>query len=63
MFILVMLVGLIFLVSGGVGLFYAFANIAGGTELWVVSIIVFSTFAVLGLAVLVFLALFNTEFD
>ena len=63
MFIIVMLVGLIFLVAGGAGLFYTLANIPGGTDLWVVGLIAFGAFAVLGIAVLIFLAIFNTEFD
>ena len=63
MFIFAMLMGLVFLVAGGGGLFYTLVNIPGGTDLWVVALIGFSTFVVFGIGLLIFLAIFNTEFD
>lgn len=63
MFLFTMLLGLIFLVAGGGGLFYTLVYIPGGSELWVVALIVFGVFAVVGIALLIFLALFNTEFE
>ena len=58
-----MLVGLLFLVAGGAGLFYTFINLASGDPLWVIAIIIFATFVLFGLGLIVFLALFNQEFD
>jgi hypothetical protein len=63
MFLFFMILALIFLIAGGVGLFYTFVNLTGGEPLWVFGIIVFGTFTIVGLAVLVFLGLFNQEFD
>jgi len=65
MFIFFLILGLIFLISGGVGLFYvnATANIASGTPIWIVGNLTFGTFALFGVAILVFLAFFNAEFD
>lgn len=58
-----MIMGLLFLVAGGAGLFYTFANLTSADPLWVIGIIVFATFTIFGLGLIVFLALFNTEFD
>ena len=58
-----MIMGLLFLVSGGAGLFYTFANLTSGDPVWVIALIIFATFTVFGLGLIVFLALFNTEFD
>ena len=63
MFLFFMIMALIFLIAGGVGLFYTFVNLASGDPLWVFGVIAFGTFAVVGLAVLVFLAMYNQEFD
>ena len=63
MFIFFMILGLIFLISGGVGLFYTNVNIDSGTALWIVGNITFGTFAIFGIAILVFMAIFNAEFD
>jgi len=65
MLIFFLILGLIFLISGGVGLFYVNtgAHIASGTPLFFVSNLTFSTFLVFGVAILVFLAFFNAEFD
>lgn len=63
MLVFFMILGLIFLISGGVGLFYTNTNLDLGTTLWIFGNITFSTFAVFGLAILVFIAIFNAEFD
>ena len=63
MFIFFMVFGLILLISGGAGLFYTNANIVSGAPLWIMGNITFGTFAVLGVGILVFLAIFNSEFD
>lgn len=58
-----MILGLIFLISGGVGLFYTNINLASGTHLWIYGNITFGTFIVVGIIVLLFMAIFNKEFD
>jgi hypothetical protein len=63
MFLFFMIIALIFLIAGGVGLFYTFVNLVSSDPLWVFGLITFGTFAIVGLGVLVFLALFNTEFE
>jgi hypothetical protein len=63
MFLFLMIFGLIFLISGGVGIFYTYTNIASTAPLWMFGTIIFGTFIVLGIGILVFLALFNAEFD
>lgn len=63
MFIIFMILGLIFLISGGVGLFYTNINLASGTHLWIYGNITFGTFIVVGIIVLLFMAIFNKEFD
>lgn len=63
MFIAFLILGLVFLVAGAVGLFYTNINIAVGSHLWVFGNITFITFAVVGLGILVFMALFNREFE
>jgi hypothetical protein len=63
MFILFMILALILLVAGGVGLFHVNINLAAGTNLWIYGNITFGTFTVVGIAVLLFMALFNKEFD
>ncbi|MGD1118372.1 MAG: hypothetical protein ABR886_02675 [Dehalococcoidales bacterium] len=65
MLIFFLILGLIFLVSGGVGLFYVNtgAHVASGTALFFIGNLTFATFVVFGLAILAFLAFFNAEFD
>jgi hypothetical protein len=65
MLIFFLILGLIFLTSGGVGLFYVNTadHIASGTPLFFVSNLTFATFVVFGVAILAFLAFFNAEFD
>lgn len=63
MFVFFMIIALIFLISGGVGLFYTNINLASGTHLWIFGNITFGTFTVIGIGALVFMALFNKEFE
>jgi hypothetical protein len=63
MLIFFLILALVFLVSGSIGLFYTNANLAAGTTLWVFGNITFGTFAFFGLAIIVFMAIFNAEFD
>lgn len=63
MFILFMIVALVLLVAGGAGLFYTNLNFGTGSSFWVFGNITFGTFTAIGLAVVVFMALFNTEID
>ena len=63
MFILFMVIGLIFLVSGGVGLFIVNINMAVGANTWIIGNITFSVFLIIGVLVLLFMAIFNREID
>jgi hypothetical protein len=63
MFIFFLIVGLIFLISGGFGLFYTNTSVVSGTALWVFGNITFGTFVVFGVAILIFMAIYNAEFD
>ena len=58
-----MILALIFLVVGGIGLFYTNINFASSSHYWIFGNLTFGTFTVVGIAVLVFLALFNSEFE
>jgi len=65
MLIFFVIFGLIFLVSGGVGLFYINTanHVASGTALFVLGNLGFGTFALIGVLILIFIGLFNAEFD
>ena len=63
MFIAFLILGLVFLVAGSVGLFYTNINLASGSHIWVIGNITFSTFTVVGVGVLIFMGLFNREFE
>lgn len=63
MFIAFLILGLVFFIAGGVGLFYTNVNLGAGSHLWVMGNIVFSTFTVVGVGVLVFMGMFNREFE
>lgn len=63
MFIFFMFMALVFLIAGGVGLFYVNVNLGSGSPVWMVGNITFGVFTFVGLALIVFLALFNQEFD
>jgi hypothetical protein len=62
MLIYFLILGLIFLISGGVGLFYVNTHTLANT-IFFIGNLAFGTFTLLGLAILVFLAIFNAEFD
>jgi hypothetical protein len=63
MLIFFLILGIIFLVSGGIGLFYTNANLEAWATLWVFGNLTFGTFALFGVAIIIFLAIFNAEFD
>ncbi len=63
MFIFFLILAFVFLIPGGIGLFHVNANVAAGTNLWIYGNIIFGTFTVVGVAILIFMALFNAEFD
>jgi len=63
MLIFFLIVALVFLVTGGTGLFYTNVNVGTGSTLWVLGNLAFGTFVFFGLAVIVFMAIFNAEFD
>ena len=61
MFILFLIIALVLLVPGGIGLFYINLNFGAGSSMWIVGNLTFGTFTVLGIAIIIFMALFNTE--
>jgi hypothetical protein len=65
MLIFFILFGLIFLVSGGVGLFYINTadHVASGTALFFLGNLGFGTLALIGILIFIFIGLFNAEFD
>ena len=63
MFIFFMILGLIFLISGGIGLFYVNTHVFAEASIQFIGNLTFGTFAIFGIAILVFLAIFNAEFD
>jgi hypothetical protein len=58
-----MIMALIFLIAGGIGLFHVNVNLGVGTNLWIYGNITFGVFTIVGIALIIFLALFNQEFD
>jgi hypothetical protein len=56
-----MVVALVFLVPGGIGLFYTNLNFGMGSTYWIFGNLTFGVFTLVGLAIIVFMALFNTE--
>jgi hypothetical protein len=63
MLIFFLIIALIFLISGGIGLFYTNTTVEAWSTLWVFGNLTFGVFALFGLAVIIFLAIFNAEFD
>lgn len=63
MFLLMMVIGLIFLIAGGFGLFVVNINMIVGDHAWIIGNITFSVFLVVGVLILLFMAIFNREFD
>jgi hypothetical protein len=65
MIVFFILLGLIFVGSGGVGLFYINTanHVESGTALFFLGNLGFGTLALIGILIFVFIALFNAEFD
>jgi hypothetical protein len=63
MFIFLMIMGLMFLVSGSIGLFYVNTHVFTDASVQFIGNLAFGTFTVFGIAILVFMAIFNAEFD
>jgi hypothetical protein len=63
MLIFFMILGLVFLVSGGIGLFYTNTHVVAWSTMWVFGNLTFGTFVFFGLAIIVFMAIFNAEFE
>ena len=63
MIFLFLLLALVFLIGGGIGLFHVNVNIGSGTDLWIYGNITFGVFVAVGLLIIVFMAIFNAEFD
>jgi hypothetical protein len=63
MLILFLILALIFLIGGGVGLFHVNVNLVAGTDLWVCGNIAFGVFVAVGFIIIIFMAIFNAEFD
>jgi hypothetical protein len=65
MMIFFLILGLMFLTSGGIGLFYVNTgnHVDPGTALFFLGNLGFATFVAFGVAILVFLAFFNADFD
>jgi hypothetical protein len=62
MLIFFLILGLVFLASGSVGLFYVNTH-AIAEAVQFIGNLAFGTFTFFGVAILVFLAIFNAEFD
>ncbi|MFC1946051.1 hypothetical protein ACFLW1_02500 [Chloroflexota bacterium] len=63
MFTFFLAMGLVFLVSGGFGLFYINAHLDLAGEMAVIGNTVFGTFTLVGLLALVLLFVYNSEFE
>jgi hypothetical protein len=63
MILLFMLFGLIFLISGSIGLFYTNTNLVAWSTMWVFGNLTFGTFVLFGVLILFFIAFFNAELD
>ena len=63
MFIFFMILALIFLITGGIGLFYTNINFTSASPHWIYGNLTFGTFTIVGIAAIIFLAIFNSEFE
>ena len=63
MFLLFLIMALILLIAGGAGLFVTNINYMVGHLNWISGNLTFGTFTLLGLAIIVFLALFSSEIE
>ena len=52
-----MVIGLILLIAGGTGLFFTYTNFAFDSLDWILGTLTYGTFAVIGIAIIVFLAI------
>jgi len=63
MFLFFMILALIFLIAGGIGLFYTNVNFGAGSHSWVFGNITYGTFTFVAIATLIFMALFGSEIE
>ena len=63
MFIFFLILALIFLISGGIGLFYTNINFVASSHYWIYGNLTFGTFTIVGIGIIIFMALYNTEFE
>ena len=63
MFLFLMVLALIFLIAGGIGLFYTNIYITGGSHSWVQGNIAFGAFTAIGIVMLIFMAVFGQEIE
>ena len=61
--IIFLILALIFLIGGGAGLFYTYVYQVAGTDLWIYGNIAFGVFLAVGIVIIIFMALFNTQFE
>jgi hypothetical protein len=61
--ILFLILALIFLIGGGGGLFYVNVTMTTHGELWVCGNIAFGVFVAVGIVIIIFMALFNAQFE
>lgn len=63
MFLVVLIIGLVFLIAGGIGLFITnTAGVQAGINL-IQGNITFSTFTIVGIAIIIFLGIFGSEIE
>ena len=63
MFLFVMVLGFVFLAAGGAGLLVTNTSAIVGSLTWIQGNITFSTFTIVGIGILVFLAIFGSEIE
>ncbi len=63
MLILFLILALIFLIGGGAGLFQVNVNMVSGTDIWILGNITFGVFVAVGVVIIIFMALFNSQFE
>jgi hypothetical protein len=63
MLILFLILALIFFIGGGVGLFHVNVNMVSGTDLWICGNITFGVFLAVGIVIIIFMAIFNAQFE
>jgi len=63
MFVFFMILALIFLIAGGIGLFYTNINLISGSHLWIQGNITYGTFTTVGALTLIFMAIFGSQIE